>query len=290
MKWLEITITTSPAALEAVGDLLYRSRVGGIEELPLDGGRVQVRAYLPAGPATGATLDAICAGLQALPRFGLQIGEGAVRTAEVDEEAWAEAWKVHVRAFPVGRRLWITPTWDRTPPPAGSVVVEIDPGMAFGSGLHESTQLCLLVLDDLMPRGAAVIDLGTGSGILAIAAAKLGAARVVAVDIDPLAVAVARRNAAHNAVASVVEVREGDMLAGSQDPAEVILANLTADLHLTLLPGARRLLAQGGILAASGITAPRVDEVGHAARASGLHPQRVLRSGEWRCLVLAAAD
>lgn len=288
MKWLEITITTTPAAVEAVGDLLYQSRVGGIEEIPVGEDRVRVRAYVPAGPATGATLDAIRAGLHALPRFGLEIGEGTVVTVEVDEEAWAEAWKAHVRAFAVGRRLWITPTWDRTPPPAGMVVVEIDPGMAFGSGLHASTQLCLEVLDDMMAPGATVVDVGTGSGILAIAAAKLGAARVLAVDTDPVAVAVARQNVAHNGMAPVVEVREGDLLAGVRPPADVILANLTAALHLAFLPDVRPHLALEGIVAASGITAPRLPEVERAARASGLTPRRLLRSGEWRCVVLAA--
>jgi ribosomal protein L11 methyltransferase len=288
VKWLEITITTTPAAVEAVGDLLYQSRVGGIQEIPLGEDRVGVRAYVPAGPATGATLDAIRAGVASLSQFGLSIGEGAVETAEVDEEAWAEAWKAHVRAFAVGRRLWITPTWDRTPPPAGAVVVEIDPGMAFGSGLHASTQLCLEVLDEMMAPGATVVDVGTGSGILAIAAARLGAAHVLAVDTDPVAVAVARQNVAHNGMVRVVEVQENHLLTGVRRPADVILANLTADLHLVFLPDVRPRLALEGIVAASGITAPRLPDVERAARASGLTLRRVMHSGEWRCLVLAA--
>jgi ribosomal protein L11 methyltransferase len=147
--------------------------------------------------------------------------------------------------------------------------------------------LCLEVLDRMMPPGATAVDVGTGSGILAIAAAKLGAARVLAVDIDAVAVAVARQNVAHNGMTGVIEVREGDLLAGVPRPADVILANLTADLHLAFLPGVHPHLAREGIIAASGITAPRLQAVERAARASGLIPRRVLRSAEWRCLVLA---
>jgi ribosomal protein L11 methyltransferase len=168
-------------------------------------------------------------------------------------------------------------------------VVEIDPGMAFGSGLHESTRMCLEVLDGLLPPAASVVDVGTGSGILAIAAAKLGAARVLAVDVDPVAVAVARRNVVHNRVEAVVDVREGDLLSGTRGRVDVILANLTADLHLTFLPAVRPALAPGGIAAASGVTAQRCDEVTRAAGSAGLSVHRVLRRGEWRCLVLGAA-
>ena len=161
--------------------------------------------------------------------------------------------------------------------------------MAFGSGLHPSTQMCLEVLDGRLRAGDAVLDVGTGSGILSIAAAKLGASEVLAVDIDAVAAAVARANVEHNDVAARVRVVEGDLLAGIENTANVLVANLTADLHLTFFPTVRANLAPGGVLAASGITAHREGEVGRAARAVGLARVQMLRSGEWRCLVLAAA-
>ena len=288
MKWLEITVTTAPPAAEAVADIFWEGRGGGIEEMPAERGTVRLRGYLPIGPTTAVTLDAIRTRLSALPGFGLDVGPATVETAEVDDEGWADAWKKYIRPFAVGR-LWITPTWDRTPPPRGAVVIELDPGMAFGSGLHPSTQMCLEVLDGRLRPGDAVLDVGTGSGILSIAAAKLGASEVLAVDIDAVAAAVARANVEHNGVAARVRVVEGDLLAGIENTANVLVANLTADLHLTFFPTVRANLAPGGVLAASGITAHREGEVGRAARAVGLARVQTLRSGEWRCLVLAAA-
>ena len=289
MKWLEITVTTAPPAAEAVADILVESRSGGIEEMPAGPGTVRLRGYLPVGPTTAVTVDAIRARIGALPGFGLDVGPATIETAEVDDEGWADAWKTHFTPFAVGRRLWITPTWVRTPPPPGAVVIELDPGMAFGSGLHPSTQLCLAVLDQRLQPGDTVVDVGAGSGILSIAAAKLGASRVLAIDADPVAVAVARANVAHNNVAAVVEVAEGDFLSGVRGTVDVVVANLTADLHLAFLPTARPHLSPGAVLAASGITEHRAQEVEGTARAAGLTIVETLRSGEWRCLVLAAA-
>lgn len=289
MKWLEITVTTAPPAVEAIADILFESRSSGIEEMRAGAGALRLRGYLPVGPSTAVTVEAIRARIFSLPEFGLDVGPATIETVEVDDEGWAGAWQAHFRPFAVGRRLWITPTWDRTPPPAGAVVIAIDPGMAFGSGLHPSTQLCLDVLDQRLRPGDAILDVGTGSGILSIAAAKLGASRVLAIDADPVAVAVARANVAHNDVAALVRVQEGDLLAGVRDAVDMLVANLTADLHLTFLPTTRPYLASGGVLAASGITENREQEVEAAARAAGLATVQTLRSGEWRCLVVAAA-
>jgi len=238
------------------------------------------------GPATAVTLSAIRERIRALPAYGLATGPATVETAEIEDEEWAHAWKIHVKPLAVGR-LWITPTWDRTPPPAGAVVLELDPGMAFGSGLHPSTQLCLQVLERDLRGGETVFDVGAGSGILAIAAAKLGAARVLAVDIDPVAVAVARQNVAHNRVADRVAVREGDLLKDVPGAAHLVVANLTADLHLDFLPGALPALLPGGRLAASGVVEDRRLEVEAVARAAGFAVAQTLRRDEWRCLVLS---
>ncbi|MDQ7843760.1 MAG: 50S ribosomal protein L11 methyltransferase [Armatimonadota bacterium] len=285
MKWLEITVTTAPPAVEAVADLLLSCRAGGVAEETVPSGQVKVRAYLPAGPSSAVALRALRGLLRRLPEYGLDAGRATVEAAEIDDERWAEAWKEYTRPFAVGR-LWITPTWDRTPAPEGSVVVELDPGMAFGSGQHPSTRLCLDVVSRLVAAGMVVFDIGAGSGILAVAAAKLGAGRVLARDLDPLAVEVARRNVVHNAVADRVTVEEGNLLQGVADQAHLILANLTADLHLEFLPQAQSRLLPGGRLAASGIVAERVADVVAAARRVGLATEETLAEGEWRCLVL----
>lgn len=285
MKWLEVTVTTTPASVEAITDVFLEARSGGVAEESTPSGRVQLRGYLPVGPAAGATLAAIRERLRALPRYGLAAGRSRIRTREADDAVWAEAWKRGIRPLAIGR-IWITPTWDRTPRPKGAVAIELDPGMAFGSGLHPSTRLCLRVLDAHVRGGEVIFDIGTGSGILAIAAARLGAARVLAIDVDPVAVQVARGNVAHNAVADRVTVREGDMLRGVRGRAHVITANLTADLHRVFLPAAGRHLHPSGMVAASGIAADRLGEVGSVARRCGLAVAGVRRSGEWCCLIL----
>ena len=290
MKWVEVTVTTAPSAVEAVANILLECRTGGVEETHPSTGVVQLRGYLPVGPATEVTLAAIRRRVLALPQFGLDLGAGRIETTVVEDSGWAHAWKNHFRPFLVGSRIWITPTWEDVPPPAGRIAIALDPGMAFGSGLHASTQLCLKVLEDRLRSGSRVFDIGTGSGILSIAAAKMGAASVLAIDVDPVAVGVASGNVAHNGVAGVVEVREGDLLRGILADADVILANLTAEIHMDLLPTVLDHLAFGGWVVASGIVADRQLEVEAVARASGLVVREVRREAEWRCLVLTAVS
>ncbi|MDR7561572.1 MAG: 50S ribosomal protein L11 methyltransferase [Armatimonadota bacterium] len=290
MRWVEIAITTTPQAAEAVANILLETRVGGVQEETPRSGQVVLRAYLPVGPATDVTLRAIARRVRALPRVGLDIGPGRIRTRVVEDEGWAHAWKRYVRPRPVGRTLWITPTWEAEPPPPGRVVVSLDPGMAFGTGLHPSTRQCLEVLEDCLRGGEVVLDVGTGSGILAIAAARLGAARVVAVDVDPVAVEVATRNVVHNGVADRVEVRVGTFLRDVPEQGDLIVANLTADLHLEFVAEAAAHLRPGGRLAAAGIGADRCLEVEAVARACGWTVVERRAEEEWRCLVLARAD
>lgn len=286
MKWVEITVTTSPPAVEAIANILLECRTGGVAEEHPDPGKAVLRAYLPVGPATDVTLAAIARRIEALPRFGLEITPGTIDTQIVEDEGWAHAWKIHFKAFAIGR-LWITPTWEETSPPAGAVVVRLDPGMAFGSGLHPSTQMCLQFLEQRLRGGEVVFDVGTGSGILSIAAAKLGASRVLAVDADTVAVEVATQNVAHNGVADRVQVREGNLLDGIEERANLIVANLTADILLDFVPTAHARLVPGGMLTASGIIADRILEVVAVARASGFEILETLQNGEWRCVVLS---
>ena len=286
MKWVEITVTTALPAVEAIADILLESRTGGIVEESTQPGLTQLRGYLPVGPATMVTLNAICSRVQALKTLGLDTGPAHIETEIVEDSGWAQAWKNHFTPFAVGRRLWISPTWDETIPPTGAVVVALDPGMAFGSGLHASTQMCLSVIEEHVRGGERVFDVGAGSGILSIAAAKLGAATVLAIDNDPVAVEVARQNIQHNRVADRVTVHLGHLLDGVPDQANVILANLIADIHLSFLANGLTHLTPGGILAASGIVEDRMNEMETVARSAGLRLLEVKRDAEWRCLVL----
>jgi ribosomal protein L11 methyltransferase len=205
--------------------------------------------------------------------------------AEVADEDWGEGWKKDFRPLDVGR-VRVRPSWIPEPPPPGSVEVVLDPGMAFGTGSHPTTSLCLAALSDLLAArpGASVLDVGTGSGILAIAAGKLGAGRVAANDDDPKAVEVARENAAANGAAIEIAAAPAARIAGTFD---VVVANILANTLVALAPELVAKLAPGGVLLLSGILAPQEDEVRRAYLARGLVPTGGdRRVAEWSLLAL----
>jgi len=266
LNWLEFTLLVPAADVEVAAEVLRRHCPGGvsIEEpiLPADGeegyaldpGRpATVRAYLPRQGDLARCRRALRRELAAL---GLS---SALRTRWRREEEWAEAWKRFFGVERVGRRLVVCPTWIDYAPRAEEVVIRLDPGMAFGTGQHPTTRLCLEVLESRLRPGQVVLDLGTGSGILAIAAALLGAARVIALDIDPVAVDVARQNVALNGVEGRVQVAEGSLSAAGPLPDagaprfDMVLANVNSAGITEMAPALARALAPGGTLIASGI-------------------------------------
>jgi ribosomal protein L11 methyltransferase len=290
-SWVEVTVEASAEVSEAASAILHELRSGGIVEERRPRGRCRFRYYLPPSRLLPITLRAIRARLHGLRAFGLNPGSVRVVHRRVRGRRWTTAWRRYVPPVRVGP-VWVRPSWVRVRPPAGSVVLDIDPGMAFGTGLHPSTQLCLRALLQTLPRRdrPRVFDTGTGSGILAIAAARLGAAQVWAIDNDPVAVAVARENVRRNRVAEVVRVVRGDGLTPVRGQADVILMNIVAGTVIELLPAARGRLRTGGACIASGIVAGRVRDVLRAARRAGFRHRRTLRSGEWRAVVLEPAS
>lgn len=206
--------------------------------------------------------------------------------AEVADEDWGEGWKRDLRPLDVGR-VRVRPSWIEEPPPPGAVEVVLDPGMAFGTGSHPTTSLCLAALSDLVSArpGATVLDVGTGSGLLAIAARKLGAGRVAANDEDPVAVEVALENAARNGVALELTTDPVESIGGTFD---VVVANILANVLVALAPALARKVAAGGVLLLSGILGPQEDEVRRAHVAQGLSPLPGgdRRDGEWSLLAL----
>jgi ribosomal protein L11 methyltransferase len=211
---------------------------------------------------------------------------------ELAEANWAEAWKAHFTPLAVGRRLWVVPAWvdpANLALPAEAVVIRLDPGMAFGTGLHPTTQLCLAALEARVRPGAAVLDVGTGSGILAIGAALLGAGRVVGLDIDPKAVEIAAANAAQSGVA--VELRVGSIEAAEGVAApgahrfDLVVANLLAGTIIELAEALAARVAPGGALIASGILAEQAGAVGAALAAAGLALADTAVQGDWVALV-----
>ena len=299
--WLELAVEADPEAVEAVSEILGRAAPGGISVEPafrlvdeglgaqVDPSRpATVRAYLPARDRAAAdrTADDVAAALGHLQAFGLRpIGE--LRTRLVDEADWADAWKAHFPVLRVGRRLVVRPTWRRHRPEPDDVVLALDPGMAFGTGLHPTTRLCMAgveaIADGGRLHGARVLDVGCGSGILAIAAVKLGATDALGVDTDPIAVKATRANARRNRLGRRIRAREGSLPSG-EPPFDVVLANLIAGVLVPLAPDLAMELVPGGSLLASGIFIDRERDVSAAFEAAGLAIRARTAEGDWVAL------
>jgi ribosomal protein L11 methyltransferase len=307
--WVELSVAADIEAVEAVSEILTRFAPGGTSVEPGFGltneglGAVVdpskpaiVRAYLPGLDPAGVerSIAEASTALGHLQAFGLRpIGE--LQTRIVHEEDWAEAWKSHFPVLRIGRRIVIRPTWRRHRRRPEDVVLSLDPGMAFGTGLHPTTRLCLAALETLADEGglargharngaARVIDVGCGSGILAIAAAKLGAGELLGVDTDPIAVESTSANARLNGLARRLPVRQGSVPSG-EGPFDMVLANLIASLLVTLAPALRdEMVSGGGRILASGIFRDREDDVRAAFEAAGLTMGRRWAEEDWVAL------
>lgn len=286
MEWLEVSISVEAEVAEAVAEVLSRYAEHGvaIEAGPggLRAGPVVVRAYLPADDQLWAQRRRVEEALWHLGQIQ-HIPPPDYRT--VAEEDWAEAWKERMSVLHVGRHLVIRPSWLDYQAGASETIIQLDPGMAFGTGLHPTTQICLAAIEELTRPEMRVLDLGTGSGILAIAAAKLGAARVLALDTDPVAVRTARENVSANNAQGAVEVAQGSLkdVPGDYDLVVVnILAKTIIDMAQAGL--AERVKA-GGTLVAAGILAHQASQVVAALGDQGLALVEQRQAGDWACLL-----
>ncbi len=285
MEYCEIDLTVPAEALEAVTDLLHRSGTGGV--VIDDEHAARLRAYLPRDERLDGRLAALRQQLTDLVAFFPGMRQMTERRRFVADEEWADAWRAHFHPTRVGRRLVVVPTWEAFQPAADDVILRLDPGMAFGTGTHASTALCLEALEAQDLAGARVLDVGTGSGILAVAAALLGAAEVTGLDIDPLAVRIARQNAEQNGVGDRVHARYcelRDALSAGLRPARLVLANLTADLLVQIAPDLAAAVEPGGLVVASGILAAGRSRVEPAFARAGLHTARAATREDWVAL------
>lgn len=239
--------------------------------------------YFPAGSDPLELVAKIKEKIRGLRAFGFEPEPFRVEHRSVQEEDWATAWKKYYKPVKVGRHLVVKPTWENYQPDPQDLVIEMDPGMAFGTGTHETTRLCLTLLEDIIQGGEKVFDIGTGSGILAIAAKMLGASEVTAIDLDPVAVDAARINAELNQVA--IGVVQGDLLDQTQGKADVIIANIIADVIILLSGQMETTLKKGGLLVASGIIHLREEEVLAALKANGFEILDRRDENDWRAIL-----
>lgn len=287
MRWARISVSVPPDATEAMWPVFEALGCAGVE-VSETGGSVAVAGYLPVRDGMDDLLSLARRGAMDACESCGQAGEPEVVLTFVEDEDWATSWKAHFHPLRVGRRFLVCPSWELADPPPEGLRIIMDPGMAFGSGTHESTQLALEALEDTVRPGDTVIDVGCGSGILAIGAALLGAARVDALDIDAMAVDVARANAAANGVADVVRVAAGELADVRGVEANTVVANIVAPVVAGLMDAVWRRMAPGGVFIGSGIVADRLDLVTGAA--AGLFDVESVRArNDWRCVVLRHA-
>jgi ribosomal protein L11 methyltransferase len=277
--WVKLTIETTPEGVEVMANLLIEHGAGGVVVE-----RRAVAAYFPGDRC----LDDIKTAVLRLPSY-VDLGSRKVTVAAVEDDDWTAAWRRHFRPFRVGRRLVVVPAWEDFSGPPGDLLIRIDPGQAFGSGEHPTTAMALSFLERVVTPSATVIDVGTGSGILAIAAARLGSARVWAVDIDPTAVAAAVANVRLNGLEDVVTVVEGSLGAVAAVTTDVIVANIVANVLMDLVAPAAARLAPDGFFIAGGIITPRRADVVGALAAAGMVIIDWEEQGDWVCLLAGLA-
>lgn len=311
MEWREISVQTSPQAMELVASIFedlgaagaviedpalvneyIRSGVWDYTDIPWqrETGVVTVKAYFAADGRLDDRRQALRERLLALTENGVDTAPATVSETALADEDWSESWKKYFHTEKVGERVVIQPSWEAYEPQAGEVVVRLDPGAAFGTGTHPTTALCLRAMEKLVRPGMTVFDVGTGSGVLAITAAKLGAGAVTAVDYDSTALRVARENIAQNGLADAITLKESDILRNVTGRADVVTANIIADIIIRLFADLDTHLAPGGALLASGIIASRAEDVRQAGKAYGFVATEEWEVKDWAAMIFRRAN
>lgn len=297
MNWNKVTVETNEDTADIVSSILVDAGAGGVE---IKGGNfpaAQHDEYRPDVSPSGIvsviayfgedgfdeTLDKIKESLQELERSG-DSGPSGISVERVPDTDWNENFKKHFTTFKAAGNIVIKPSWEEYAAKDGEVVLEIDPGMAFGSGVHETTKMCLELIQKYMPKGASVLDVGCGSGILGMACLKLGAGRVLALDNDNVSVKVAGENAKANG-ASSFEARLSDLLANADEGTyDIILANIVADIIMRLNTNVTGYMRPDAVYILSGIIADRLDDVLKSLKENGIEVIETIAMADWRAI------
>jgi ribosomal protein L11 methyltransferase len=317
MLWNEITIHTTEEAIEMISNFLHEAGAGGVSieesgslnkprdtsygqwyDRPLNDipeGQAIIKGYFAEEVDMDRIRSQIEPRVEELRTFDIDPGEVQYELKTVDEDDWANAWKQYFKPLRVSDRLTIKPTWeDYEPASEEEKIIELDPGMAFGTGTHPTTSLCLRTLESVIKGGEEVIDVGTGSGILAIGAVKLGAKHVLALDLDPVAVSSARENTRLNGLEECITIKESDLLSvlnasdptlGIQLPVKLVVANILAEIILLFIDDVYKALEPGGIYIASGIWKNKEEVVETALKAAGFEIAEISRDEDWLAFV-----
>ncbi|MDD7183170.1 50S ribosomal protein L11 methyltransferase [Peptostreptococcus porci] len=309
-NWVEIKIKTTTEAVEAITNILFENGAQGamiedpkdflfqkaheydwdyIEEdvFNTDDENVYIKTYISEENDVVTFIESIKIRISELRNFGIDIGAGEIFTDNVNEEDWANNWKKYYKPTKIGNSIVIKPEWEEYSPSEGDLVIHMDPGMAFGTGNHETTSMCIENLEKYVSEKSTVFDIGCGSGILGIVASKLGAKKVVGIDIDEMAVKVANENIQKNNVQDIMTAIAGNMTDKIEEgaKADIVVANIIADIIMKMSVDVRKLLKDDGIFISSGIILAKVDEVLENLKDNGFEVVDVIKKGEWSCVI-----
>lgn len=288
--WFEITAQVPPSLVEEVSDLVRVVAPGGVTvEEPVDilgpekgfrvrgGEPVLIRAYLPSSELGAVLTEDLRRSMEPYPSVELT-------ARPIYEQDWAVSWREFFGVVDTGGRAVIVPSWIEHEVGPGQVAIRLDPGQAFGTGHHETTRLCLAALDTLARPGIAMLDVGTGSGVLSIAAVKLGVPRVAAIDIDPVAAEIARRNCEENGIGPEVSIKAGVLTPAHEGRYELVLSNISTDANIGLAAAFGTVVKPGGDLVLSGILAPDAQRVVSSMEPHGFRLAAMAHERDW-CLI-----
>ena len=308
MKWSEISIHTTNEAVEPIANILYEAGASGIviedsfdlnkdhpdqygelyelnpDDFPEEG--VIVKAYLPVNSFLGETVEQIKSAINNLLLFNIDIGLNKVTISEVHEEEWSTAWKKYYHPVKISSKFTIVPTWEEYEPVSSDeLMIELDPGMAFGTGTHPTTVMSIQALEQTVKKDDIVYDVGTGSGVLSIASAMLGAKHVLALDLDEIAVKSAELNIKINHIQDRITVKQNNLLDGITEPADVFVANLLAEIIVRFTDDAFRLVKDGGYFITSGIINQKRQEVEEQIIKAGFEIVETIMMEDWVTIV-----
>jgi ribosomal protein L11 methyltransferase len=313
VKWTEVKVETASEAVEAISNIMMEAGASGVaieDALDVENFKSDlygeildkeqfthikegalVMAYFPETTFLPEILPFIKESIRHLPEFGLSIGKNEVTVSEVAESDWATAWKKYYHPVRVTRFLTIVPSWEKyEAKDAAEKIITLDPGMAFGTGTHPTTRLTLQALETVLRGGETLLDVGTGSGVLSIASKYLGAQQVYAYDLDEVAVNAAQENMDMNPVAEDVQVSANDLLNGITIKADVIVANILADIIVLMIDDAWRLLKNDGTLIISGIIEEKKAMILEKLTDTGFLIDQIFQQGDWYAIILKKTE
>ncbi len=305
MKWCEISIQTSHEAVELIAEIFRDLGASGVviedpelvndyitsgkwdyTDIPIakETEVVVEKAYLPVNGELEGRIQTLQQEIKALESRGVNTAPAVLTTAELQDEDWSDTWKQYFHTEKPGERVVIKPTWEEYEPKDDEVVIELDPGAAFGTGTHATTSMCIRQLEKLVKPGMTVFDVGTGSGILSIISAKLGAKNIQAVDYDDSVLKIVEENLEQNNVQDIISVAQSDLMQNVHGKAELVIANIIADIIIRLFDQLDEHLEQGGTLLTSGIIEDRIEDVLTAAEKHGYGVVERLENKGWACI------